>query len=59
MTLAFAIEGSGIEIGGSTRGGQWPSLHLLADGIDADDGVLPAIGDPGRAIGTDDHAMRR
>ena len=56
----FSVERGGIEIGiGLALGRQRPDLHLFGLGIEADDGVLPAIGEPRRAVRSNDDAMRR
>src|SRR5262249_58467816 len=52
------VEGCGVEVHVATRLGQRPPLDLAGGGIDAHDRVGPALGDPGRAGGPDDHAVR-
>ena len=56
---ALAVEGRGVEVGVREIRRQREQLHRLGRRIDARDGVLPALGDPGGAVGPDDHAMRR
>src|SRR5262249_34381141 len=56
---ALLVEGRGVEVGALETLRQREQLHRLASRIEARDRVLPAFGDPGRAVGTDDHAVRR
>jgi hypothetical protein len=54
-----AVECGGIQIGVIGTGRQRVSRHLPGGGIDADDRVQSAIGDPGCAVRTDDDPMGR
>jgi hypothetical protein len=54
-----AIEGSGVEIGVGAALGQRIDANLVIRRIYADNGVQPAVGDPGSAIGVDDDPVRR
>ena len=55
--MRLAVERRGVEVGVGAGLRQRPGLHRLGGGIDADDGVQAAIGDPGGAVRPDDHAM--
>ena len=56
---AVLVEHGGVEVGVGFVLGQAEQRHLVIAGVDAGDRVLPAFGDPGRAIGPDDDAMGR
>ena len=56
---ALPIEGRRVEVRVSGCRRQRPALHGASVRIDAHDRVLAAVGDPRRAVGTDDHAVRR
>ena len=57
--MAIAVEGRGVEIGVGALLRERPGLHLFGGGIDAENRIQPAIGDPRRAVGPDDDAVRR
>ena len=54
-----AVERRRVEIGVIGCRGQAKQRDLGIGGVDARNGVLTAVGDPGRAIWADDHAMGR
>src|SRR5215207_816187 len=56
---AGAIEGRRVEVGARAIVGQRETAHAQRPGIDADDRVEPAVGDPRRTVGTDDDAVWR
>src|SRR5690606_30748211 len=56
---SVGIEGAGIEVGVSAVLGQLPHVDGLGLRIVADDRVLPAVGDPGLAVGTEHPPVRR
>src|SRR5262249_11863111 len=56
---AVLVEGQRVEVGAGKFLRQREQLDLFALGVDPRDGVLPAFGQPGIAIGPDDHAVRR
>jgi hypothetical protein len=56
---AVTVEGRRVEIGIAPINGQWITLHFFRGRIDTYDGIQAAVGDPWRAIGSDDHTMRR
>ena len=56
---ALAIEGRGVEIGVGKIRLERGQLHRPVGGIHWRDRVLSALGDPGGAIGPDDHTMWR
>src|SRR4029453_6199901 len=53
------VERRRVEVGVAPGFGQRPALDLARPGIDPDDGVRAAFGHPRRAVGPDDHAVRR
>src|SRR6516165_598772 len=55
---AVLVECQCVEVGARKRLRQREQLDLFALGVDAGDGVLPAFGQPGIAIGPDNHPMR-
>src|SRR5690606_18257072 len=55
---AVAAEGGGVEVAVADRLGKRPDRQLAAGGIEANDGVLAAVGDPGGAVGPLDDAVR-
>jgi len=57
MPLLF--EHACVEVGVGFLFGKAEQRHLVVAGIDAGDGVLPAFGDPGCAVGPDDNAVGR
>ncbi len=57
--MPFVVEHGGIQVGVGFLFGQAEQGHLVIAGIDARDRVLAALGDPGRSVRADDHAMRR
>ena len=56
---APAIERQRVQVGAGRRRRQLPHADRVRFRIDAHDRVLSAIGDPGRTVGADDHAVRR
>src|SRR5439155_11660110 len=56
---ATLVERGRVEVGPLARLRQWPALDLARVRIDAHDRVRAALGDPRRAVGADDHAVRR
>src|SRR5581483_11693215 len=56
---ALAVEGRGVEVGVGEILGQRIELDRLGGRVDAGDGVLSAVGDPGGAVGADADAVRR
>jgi hypothetical protein len=56
---ATLVERRGIEVGIGGIARQRPTLDLMRLRIDAHDRILAAVGDPGCAVGPDDHAVRR
>ena len=56
---AVLVEHAGVEIGRRQMRRQHEVVEFLGLGIVADVGVQAAVGDPGRAVGRHDHAMRR
>src|SRR5262249_59350280 len=57
--LALVVESERVEVDAGKLLGQREQLDVLGLGVDARDGVLPAFGQPGIAVGPDDHAVRR
>src|SRR5574341_120679 len=54
---AVPVKGRGIEVRISAAFGQGKDPDRIGRGIDADDGVLPAVRHPCRLVGTNDHAV--
>src|SRR6185503_3127359 len=52
------VEGGGVEVRPTSIVRQREHIDRMSGRIDADDGVLPAVGDPRRTVGADDDAMR-
>src|SRR5262245_5845380 len=53
------VEGGGVEVGPPARLGQRPALDLARLWVDPHDRVRSALGHPWRAVGADDHPVRR
>jgi hypothetical protein len=51
------VERGGVEVGAARTFGEREALHLERGGIDADDGVEAAVGDPRKTVWTDDDAV--
>ena len=56
--MPFLSNTRGVEVGVGLLFGQAEQRHLVITGIDAGDRILSALGDPGRAVGADDDAVR-
>jgi len=56
---AISVEGGCVEIGVAALLREREGLYVFGFRIDPHDRVEAAIRDPGGAVGTDDHAMRR